>query len=306
MTHVSVCISTWNRVESLKKCLDCISNQDYQDIDVFIVDNHSNDNTIEMLHFYNKLCITYIIMPHSRFSAIHTINLALRQAKGPYVLILDDDAYMTDNTTISKMVASMDKDDSVAIVSIGSNNGIHTSSVFHTIIDDKDGVYFFCGACALFRKSMVGPEYYDESYVIYWNEPDVAARMWANGYRVVTNCDTSVTHVNDHIGNKCKNYCYVAINNIKYINKVCSFKQRIFTIPMLSLAFSMNYIYLRHERDFWKYLHKFVYGMMKYNIGLFIGKRFVFKDVTIQRKMQGYIINDCFKMIKITLGVDDV
>tara|TARA_B100000902_G_scaffold308341_1_gene297477 strand:+ start:58 stop:225 length:168 start_codon:yes stop_codon:yes gene_type:complete len=45
---VSVNITTYNRASSLSRCLDSVLKQDYQNIEVIIVDDCSSDNTNEV------------------------------------------------------------------------------------------------------------------------------------------------------------------------------------------------------------------------------------------------------------------
>ena len=51
---VSIAVPTYNRVEELKKVLDCFCNQTYRNIEIIVSDNCSTDNTPEMMSEYIK------------------------------------------------------------------------------------------------------------------------------------------------------------------------------------------------------------------------------------------------------------
>ena len=46
-SKVSIIIPHWNNVDVLSECLDSISSTDYPNFEIIIVDNASNDNSVE-------------------------------------------------------------------------------------------------------------------------------------------------------------------------------------------------------------------------------------------------------------------
>ena len=93
---VSCCISTWNRVDDLRKCVESIQSQSYPNIEIVIVDNCSTDGTFE---YCMELGCTYHRMENSESSAMETLNLAFSMASGEYILVLDDDAELVNNNS---------------------------------------------------------------------------------------------------------------------------------------------------------------------------------------------------------------
>ena len=51
---VSIIINCYNGEKFLKKTLESIINQEYENWEVIVIDNHSNDNTDEVVHSFKN------------------------------------------------------------------------------------------------------------------------------------------------------------------------------------------------------------------------------------------------------------
>ncbi len=87
---ISVIIVNWKVRPLLEKCLDSIlaDSQDFSR-EIFVVDNDSRDETSEMV-IANYPEVTMIALPKNRGFA-QANNLALKQAKGKYLFLLNPD-----------------------------------------------------------------------------------------------------------------------------------------------------------------------------------------------------------------------
>jgi glycosyltransferase involved in cell wall biosynthesis len=87
---ISVIIPTRNRLAFLKEAVASVSSQDFADCELVVVDDASEDGTWAWLSSLQdpKICI-FRPAQHGERSAAR--NLGLRQARGKYVLFLDDD-----------------------------------------------------------------------------------------------------------------------------------------------------------------------------------------------------------------------
>lgn len=87
---VSVIIPTHNRLEMLKRAIDCVLNQTYQQFELIIVSDGSSDNTNSFLesYFNPKVSSYFNQIPKG---ASHARNVGLKHAKGEYIAFLDDD-----------------------------------------------------------------------------------------------------------------------------------------------------------------------------------------------------------------------
>ena len=97
---ISVIVTTKNSERTIDRCLRCIANQTYPNIEIIVVDNNSSDNTKKIAHKYCQL--VYDIGPERSAQR----NLGIRVAKGDYILYLDSDQYIHKHTLITCFLCS--------------------------------------------------------------------------------------------------------------------------------------------------------------------------------------------------------
>ena len=109
---VTIGIPTYNRKGYLRKALDSVIAQDYDNLEIVVSDNHSTDGTDEMMKEYiaahSALDIKYFRMdknmgPLSNWDNCH------RHATGEFLIILSDDDVM-EPEAVEKMVAAFEPD----------------------------------------------------------------------------------------------------------------------------------------------------------------------------------------------------
>ena len=112
---VSLIIPVYNVRDYLRKCLDSVAAQTYQDLEVIIVNDGSTDDSPIILQEY--------AVKYDHFS-VYTIenrglggarNYGMEQATGDYILFLDSDDYITPNC-VEVLVAAAEKTDSDIVV----------------------------------------------------------------------------------------------------------------------------------------------------------------------------------------------
>jgi len=87
---VSVIIPTRNRAQMLKRALNSVLAQSYQDFEVIVVSDGSTDHTEHIVEAFNDPRITLLKHKTSR-GASAARNTGMRIAKGKYIAFLDDD-----------------------------------------------------------------------------------------------------------------------------------------------------------------------------------------------------------------------
>lgn len=89
MPTVSVIIPTYNRKEYLQEAIDSVLRQSYEDYEVIVVDDGSDDGTDEILNKRYKNRIRYVWQENKGESAAR--NAAIKISKGKYIAFLDSD-----------------------------------------------------------------------------------------------------------------------------------------------------------------------------------------------------------------------
>ena len=89
---ISVVIPTYNHAEFLKVAISSVLEQAYQNFEIVIVDNHSNDHTNEVLDSFNDERIHLHKINNNGIIAASR-NLGVNHSKGDWIAYLDSDDY---------------------------------------------------------------------------------------------------------------------------------------------------------------------------------------------------------------------
>ncbi|MCX7732548.1 MAG: glycosyltransferase family 2 protein [candidate division WOR-3 bacterium] len=101
---ISIGILTYNRSRELRTTLDCLLRDGYPNREIIVVDNHSSDDTQEMLQREFGGCRELIVYRTEKNIGVGARNLFLKNARGKYVFQYDDDSQPADSATIKNIV----------------------------------------------------------------------------------------------------------------------------------------------------------------------------------------------------------
>lgn len=87
---VSVIISTYNRAEYLSRSIGSVFRQTYENYELIVVDDASNDNTSDVVADFGDKRIRYIKHDKNKGGPAAR-NTGIKSAKGEYIALLDDD-----------------------------------------------------------------------------------------------------------------------------------------------------------------------------------------------------------------------
>ena len=209
---VSVLVLYYRQREYVQPCLDALSRQTYPNIEIFFVDNGSKDGALDDvrsrypdIQVIGNPCNLY-------FSKAH--NIAIRKCRGEHVMPFNTDVIAT-QTYVQQMVETMELDPRAGMVSgkllradrnlrpldppVLDSTGMWFSPElrhFDRGAEEKDqeqyGLieYIFgpSGAAPLYRRAMLEDiafqgEYFDEDFVIYREDADLAWRAQLLGWK---------------------------------------------------------------------------------------------------------------------------
>lgn len=94
---VSIIIATYNSEKTLRRALDSVLNQTYQDWECIVVDGASKDNTIEIVKEYVKKDSRFRYISEPDHGIYDAFNKGWKMAKGEWVMYLGSDDRLTQN-----------------------------------------------------------------------------------------------------------------------------------------------------------------------------------------------------------------
>ncbi|OGP91537.1 MAG: hypothetical protein A2157_08765 [Deltaproteobacteria bacterium RBG_16_47_11] len=87
---ISVIILNWNGKEYLYPCIQSVKEQSYPNMEIIVVDNASTDSSVEYIHhLFHDL---HLMINHENLGYGGGNNRGIQEAKGKYILILNNDA----------------------------------------------------------------------------------------------------------------------------------------------------------------------------------------------------------------------
>lgn len=90
--HFSIIIPTYNHAQFLRRALQSVIDQTYPKWEALVIDNHSEDNTVDVVKELHDSRIRILKIKNNGVIAASR-NLGIREAKGEWIAFLDSDDY---------------------------------------------------------------------------------------------------------------------------------------------------------------------------------------------------------------------
>ena len=116
---VSVIIATRNREKYIKKAIESVIDQSYNNIELIIVDGGSTDNTKKIVQPYLKDGRVHYICKKDR-SPAEGRNNGIKISQGKYIAILDSDDFWCNQLKLEKQVKFLEEHSDYVLVSGGA------------------------------------------------------------------------------------------------------------------------------------------------------------------------------------------
>lgn len=227
MLDLSIIIINWNTRDLLARCLGCIESTVKKiNLETYVVDNHSTDGSQEMVR--RDFPAVKLIANPDNVGFARANNQAMQRAQGRYVLLLNSDAFVKENT-LNYMIQFMDEhpDAGMAGCKLLYEDGSlqHSCFTFPTLATE---LFIALGLDKLFPKSKLFGKYamtdwdyndtrpvdvimgafmlvradviatigmMDESFFMYSEEVDWCYRFKQAGWKVYFCPDVETVHV---------------------------------------------------------------------------------------------------------------
>lgn len=102
---VSIVIPTYNRRTVISRAIDSCLKQTYQNIEIIVCDDQSDDGTLDFLKkkYANIQNIAYCVTPAGRKGANAARNEGAKNAKGKLIAFLDSDDYLLEDSIENRL-----------------------------------------------------------------------------------------------------------------------------------------------------------------------------------------------------------
>ncbi len=214
---VSIIIVNLNGARYLRACLAAIATIKKPACEVVIIDNHSSDSSVSLIkRWMARKPNARMILNETNEGFCRANNQGAATAQGKYLLFLNNDTEVPSHL-LDVLIKKMQSDRSIGIIQpkillknepghLDSVGGFLTWTGFlnHLGIHEKDRgqydrgfeVLSPKGACMMIGKRLfdrVGG--FDEDFFAYFEETDLAWRVWLAGKRVLFDPTVSILHI---------------------------------------------------------------------------------------------------------------
>jgi GT2 family glycosyltransferase len=204
---VSIVVLTFNRADMLGRLLQALDRLQGPDIELIVVDNHSEDGTPEVVAATAPRC-TYLRTESNL--GVGARNIGLRRAAGDLIVCLDDDVFGIDEHAIAALGRAFDADASLGAINFRVLdpytrricNWVHHCTVEEFADRTFDTYEITEGAVAFRRSAIEAAGYYPDYFFLSHEGPDLAFRMMDAGYRVEYRGTIQVEHWHASAGRK--------------------------------------------------------------------------------------------------------
>ena len=202
---IDIVIPNYNGVRFLKTCLDSIRSQDFGDWQVFLVDNGSQDGSVNFVRSYYPEVQILALEKNTGFSP--AVNLGIQAGRAPFVFLLNNDTELDANclTCLFSAARQVDADFFAAkMLSYkkrhlldGAGEGFFRGGAGYRLgTMEEDGplynaprqVFGACGGAAFYRRRVIEEVgLFDANFFAYLEDVDWnlrAARMSKSCYYV--------------------------------------------------------------------------------------------------------------------------
>jgi len=168
MVKVTVYISCYNYEKYVKKAIDSVLNQDYDDYEIFIFDDGSTDNSREVIKNYEGIDYVRVVFQEN-MGLLKTANKVVKIANGEYIVRLDADDYW-DKDFLKELMREIEEDKSIDLIYADYHEVDEQDEIIRRVKRKKIGQEVKLldlpahGACTIIKKSVLDDiGGYDES-----------------------------------------------------------------------------------------------------------------------------------------------
>lgn len=105
---ISIIVPIYNTEKYLERCLQSLINQEYKNIEIILVNDGSNDNSLNICNEYKNKDERIIVIDKEHTGVADTRNIGISKATGNYIGFVDSDDYI-DKDMFKKLINGAEK-----------------------------------------------------------------------------------------------------------------------------------------------------------------------------------------------------
>ena len=133
---VSVIIPVYNTELYLEKCLKSVIDQTYEKLEIIVINDGSTDNSAKILQKFASIDYRIIYINQKNMGQANSRNNGINIAKGEFIIFIDSDDFIEENTI--ELSINLIGDNDIAV--FGVNKNIHTNEYFDFKIFKKNDI----------------------------------------------------------------------------------------------------------------------------------------------------------------------
>ena len=233
---ISVVIVNWNGIDFIGKCLDGLRAQNRRDFSIIMVDNASQDGSLEFVQ--NNFPEVKILVQSENTGFSVANNIALKSVRTEYVALLNNDA-VPHRDWLKNLVNALDKDQEAGFCAskmlfyekpeiIDRAGDIYTTAATALLrgrgapaedFNRPERVFGACAGAALYRTKMLDEiGLFDENFFLVYEDVDLSFRAQLRGYKCLYVPDAIVYHhAGSSIGDDSPISVYYSHRNLEWV-----------------------------------------------------------------------------------------
>ncbi|MTI95309.1 MAG: glycosyltransferase family 2 protein [Firmicutes bacterium] len=270
--RVSYLILTYNRKHDLQRCLDSVINQNWDDLEIVVVDNNSEDGTDQMVT--NKYPQVQYVRVDYNSGVCQGRNIGFEAATGDVIVVIDDDGELPDNNVTEAIAKGFQEHPQMGIMALKVLNPADPAtrrvipSTDKSIADlqtDMEVAYFLGGGVAIRREVLDAVGTYPAAYFYSMEELDLSYRLAKTQWRIRYFPQITVLH-HESVGQRpsWRRYYYDYRNRIWLTTSFLPLRYLVVNLGLWGVKLGLGALRHGHFKSFLKGARDGVKGLSPY------------------------------------------
>ncbi len=251
----SVVIVNYNRRKDLDEAIKSVKNQDYQNVEIIVVDNASTDNSVSMI---KKEHPDVLLIELNENTGMDGYSIGFGYAKGDIIFQMDNDSLMPYDNILSEIVKRFENGPAeLAIVATRveeydeKNDDIEGLKNRDLRVGPVDTGGFHSGGVGFKKELLDRLGYYNRDVFLYASEMFLQMKFLAAGFKIWFYPEILMLHKSSKAARSNIGVYYELRNRYWFFRKFASPWEQMFFFPMI---LANDIIYSIHKRA----LHHFI------------------------------------------------